>query len=203
MPSSDAGATEITAWLRRLEAGHNLAAQRLWDVFFERLVRLAQERMRTHDRRIADAEDVALSAFASFCRGVENRRFPELIDRKGLWRLLVSITIHKLLHLQRDQQRLKRGGGFRHVETLEGDERAAVDQLISREPTPEFAAQVAEQYELWMRALGSEELTQLAQWKLEGFTNDEIALKSGRTTRTVERKLNLIRKIMVHKLSDS
>ncbi len=99
MPSSDAGATEITAWLRRLEAGHNLAAQRLWDVFFERLVRLAQERMRTHDRRIADAEDVALSAFASFCRGVENRRFPELIDRKGLWRLLVSITIHKLLHL--------------------------------------------------------------------------------------------------------
>jgi DNA-directed RNA polymerase specialized sigma24 family protein len=203
MPSSDAGATEITAWLRRLEAGHNLAAQRLWDVFFERLVRLAQERMRTHDRRVADAEDVALSAFASFCRGVENRRFPELIDRKGLWRLLVSITIHKLLHLQRDQNRLKRGGAFRQVETVEGDERAAVDQLISREPTPEFAAQVAEQYELWMRALDSDELTQLAQWKLEGFTNDEIALKSGRTTRTIERKLNLIRKIMVHELSDS
>lgn len=203
MHSGEAAVTEITAWLRKLEAGHDLAAQRLWDVFFERLVRIAQERMRTNDRRVADAEDVALSAFASFCRGVENQRFPELTDRQGLWRLLVSITIHKLLHLQRDQNRLKRGGNFRAIEpSADSDtERSAVDELISREPTPEFAAQVAEQYDLWMRALNSEELTRLAEWKLEGFTNDEIATKSGRTTRTVERKLNLIRKILVHELA--
>ena len=201
MLSSDAAVTEVTEWLRRLEAGHDLAAQRLWDVFFERLVRVAQDRMRTNDRRVADAEDVALSAFASFCRGVENQRFPELTDRQGLWRLLVSITIHKLLHLQRDQNRLKRGGNFRALESIADADRSAVDELISREPTPEFAAEVAEQYGLWMRALDSEELTRLATWKLEGFTNDEIAAKCGRTTRTVERKLNLIRKILVHELS--
>lgn len=47
-------------------------------------------------------------------------------------------------------------------------------------------------------ALDSEELSQLAMWKLEGFTNEEIAVKCGRTTRTVERKLNLIRKILLH-----
>lgn len=200
MLSSNAGVTEVTEWLRRLEAGHDLAAQRLWDLFFERLVRVAQDRMRTNDRRMADAEDVALSAFASFCRGVENQRFPELSDRQGLWRLLVSITIHKLLHLQRDQNRLKRGGTFSAVETPANSDngRSAVDELISREPTPEFAAEVAEQYDRWMKALGSEELTRLAEWKLEGFTNDEIATKCGRTTRTVERKLNLIRKILVH-----
>ncbi len=201
MLSGDAAVTEVTAWLRKLEAGHDLAAQRLWDVFFERLVRLAQERMRTNDRRVADAEDVALSAFASFCRGVENQRFPELTDRHGLWRLLVSITIHKLLHLQRDQNRLKRGGQFRAAEPLANSDRSAVDELISREPTPEFAAEIAEQYERWIRALDSDELKRLAEWKLEGFTNDEIATKSGRTTRTVERKLNLIRKILVHELA--
>lgn len=201
MLSGDAAVTEITEWLRRLEAGHDLAAQRLWEVFFERLVRLAQDRMRATDRRIADAEDIALSAFASFCRGVENQRFPELTDRQGLWRLLVSITIHKLLHLQRDQNRLKRGGNFRAVESNDSSHIAAVDELISREPTPEFALQVAEQYDRWMKALNSEELARLAIWKLEGFTNDEIAAKCGRTTRTVERKLNLIRKILVHELS--
>ena len=200
MLTEDAAVTEVTAWLRKLEVGHDLAAQRLWDVFFERMVRLTQERMRTNDRRVADAEDVALSAFASFCRGVENQRFPELTDRQGLWRLLVSITIRKLLHLQRDQNRLKRGGGFRAVESLD-DDRAAVDELISREPTPEFAAQVAEQYQRWMRALEDDELARLAEWKLEGFTNDEIAGKCGRTTRTVERKLNLIRKILIHELA--
>ena len=205
MLSSDTNVTEVTEWLRRLEVGHDLAAQRLWDHFFERLVRLAQDRMRGHDRRTADAEDVALSAFASFCRGVANQQFPNLSDRQGLWRLLVSITIHKLLHLQRDQNRQKRGGNFRAVEspTNSADERAAVDQLISREPTPEFAAQVSEQYDLWMKALNNEELTQIAQWKLEGFTNDEVAAKCGRTTRTIERKLNLIRKILIHELSES
>ena len=56
MLSGDAAVTEVTEWLRRLEVGHDLAAQRLWDVFFERLVRLAQERMRTNDRRVADAD---------------------------------------------------------------------------------------------------------------------------------------------------
>jgi DNA-directed RNA polymerase specialized sigma24 family protein len=86
------------------------------------------------------------------------------------------------------------------VERLD-DDRAAVDQLISREPTPEFAAQVAEEYQRWMGALDDQELTRLAEWKLEGFTNDEIAAKSGRSARTVEPKLNLIRKILIHELS--
>lgn len=201
MFSGNAAVTEVTEWLRRLEAGHDLAAQRLWDVFFERLVQLARGRMQATDRRVADAEDVALSAFASFCRGVENQRFPGLSDRQGLWRLLVSITIHKVLHLQRDLSRQKRGGNARSVEMPADTERSAVDQIISREPTPEFAAQVAEQYEQWMQALNNPELARLAEWKLEGFTNDEIAAKCGRTTRTVERKLNLIRKILIHELS--
>lgn len=197
----DSAGTEVTDWLRKLEAGHDLAAQRLWDVFFEHLVRLAKDRMRINERRIADAEDVALSAFASFCRGVENRRFPELSDRHGLWRLLVSITIHKLLHLHRDQKRLKRGGHFRAIEPHAETGRSAVDDLISREPTPEFAAQLAEEYDRLLKVLGSEELSQLAVWKLEGFTNDEIAAKSGRSTRTIERKLTLIRKILLHELA--
>ncbi len=196
------GDTSVTAWLRKLEAGHDLAAERLWEVFFERLVRLVRERMHSTHHRLADPEDVALSAFASFCRGVENQRFPHLADRQGLWRLLVSISVHKLLHLQRDRNRLKRGGKFRQIEQAYDDRGPSVmDQIIGREPTPEIAVQVSEQYERWMKALNSEELVRLAEWKLEGFTNDEIAAKSGRTTRTVERKLNLIRKILIHELS--
>lgn len=198
MPFGDAS---VTRWLRQLEAGHDHAAQQLWEVFFQRLVRLAQVRLQATPHGPADAEDVALSAFASFCRGVENQRFPELTDRHSLWRLLVSITIHKLLHMQRDQNRLKRGGAFRRIELDGHEERSAVESIVGKEPSPELAVEVAEQYELWMKALGSDELVQLAQWKLEGFSNDEIAMKSGRTTRTIERKLNLIRKVLIHELS--
>src|SRR5271165_6376539 len=61
--------------------------------------------------RAGDLEDVALSAFASFCRGVEGGRFPQLADRDDLWRLLVTITARKALHLARDERNQKRGGG--------------------------------------------------------------------------------------------
>ena len=200
----DSNELDITEWLRNLEDGHDVAAQQLWKVFFERLVRLAEGRMRATDRRVTDAEDVALSAFASFCRGAENQRFTQLSDRHGLWRLLVSITIRKLSHSRRDQNRLKRGGNFRQVEST-GDSSAGpsiLDQIISREPTPEFDAQVAEEYSRWMAALDSDELVQLAEWKLEGFTNEEIAAKLGRSVRTIERKLNLIRKVLIHEMEE-
>ena len=34
----------------------------------------------------------------------------------------------------------------------------------------------------------------MAQWKMEGFTNEEIATRIDRDVRTVERRLTLIRK---------
>ncbi len=197
------GDASVTKWLRHLEQGHGLAAQKLWNVFFERLVRLARLRMPSSAHHGTDAEDVALSAFASFFRGMENHRFSNLGDRQSLWRLLVCITIRKVLHVQRDQGRLKRGGNRRVVE-LDHDaglELVVIEQVVSREPSPELAAQVAEEHRLWMKSLGNEELTRFAEWKLEGFTNEEIAAKCGRTLRTVERKLNLIRKILVDNMS--
>jgi DNA-directed RNA polymerase specialized sigma24 family protein len=197
------GDASVTKWLRHLEQGHDLAAQKLWNVFFERLVRLARLRMPASAHHGTDAEDVALSAFASFFRGMENQRFSNLGDRQSLWRLLVCITIRKVLHVQRDQGRLKRGGKRRVVELDHdaGVELVVIEQVVSREPSPELAAQVAEEHRRWMKALGSEELTRLAEWKLEGFTNEEIAAKCGRTVRTVERKLNLIRKILMDDMS--
>jgi hypothetical protein len=50
-------------------------------------------------RGMADEEDVALSAFDSFCRGAEQGRFPQLSDRDDLWRLLFVITERKAIDL--------------------------------------------------------------------------------------------------------
>jgi DNA-directed RNA polymerase specialized sigma24 family protein len=193
--------SSVMRWLERLESGDNLAAERLWNSYFARLVQLANSRLQGRYRKVVDAEDIALSAFHSFCRGVESNKFPDLNDRHGLWRLLVSITIHKLLHVVRDQDRLKRGGAFRELAGFDAssDSLAAVNQLVSKEPSPEFAAEVAEEYEVLMQALDDEELMQYAIWKLEGLTNEEISAKVNRSTRTVERKLNLIRRIWITK----
>src|SRR5438874_1974030 len=58
--------TSVTDWLGRLRAGDRDAAQRLWERYFDQLVRLARGRLRGARRRAADEEDVALSALDSF-----------------------------------------------------------------------------------------------------------------------------------------
>src|SRR5215470_15704111 len=87
------------------------AARELWQRYFAQLVELARQRLRGTLRRVADEEDVALSAFDSFCRGVEQGRFPQLKDRDGLWALLVLITVRKAADLVQYNRRGRRGGG--------------------------------------------------------------------------------------------
>jgi DNA-directed RNA polymerase specialized sigma24 family protein len=188
----------VTRWISLLKNGDRAAASPLWEAYFRRLVALARDRLRGTPRRAADEEDVALSAFASFCRGVEGGRFPQLADRDDLWRLLVTITARKALHLARDERSLKRGGAVRNEAAL-GDrdgsaaEDAAIDEFLGREPTPAFAAQVAEECQRLLESLGVADLRTIAVWKMEGYTTEEIAAKLRRAPRTVERKLDLIR----------
>src|SRR6266403_2686702 len=74
----------VTRWIDRLKAGDPDAAQKLWERYFRRLVGLARKKLRAAPRRAADEEDVALSAFDSFCRGAGQDRFPQLHDRLDL-----------------------------------------------------------------------------------------------------------------------
>src|SRR4051794_4209154 len=85
-----------TLWLQQLQQGNGLAAQRLWEAYFGKLVMLARQKLEGRTWLVGDEEDVALSAFKSFCRGVEKQRFPDLNDRDDLWKLLVTITLHKV-----------------------------------------------------------------------------------------------------------
>src|SRR5262249_37437435 len=100
----------VTEWIAQLQSGNPSAAQHLWERDFRRLVQLAGKRLQGAARAAADEEDVALSAFASFCRGAREGRFPQLSDRNDLWRLLVVLTARKALHLLRAAHCQKRGG---------------------------------------------------------------------------------------------
>src|SRR5262249_1040246 len=124
-------------------------------------------------------------------------RFPSLEDRDDLWRILVTLTVRKSLHHARDARRLKRGGGAVPGETdLAGadDSNDGLAQALSKEPTPELAAEGAEAGELLLKKLGDDRLRQIALWKMEGDTNAEIAARLGCADATVERRLALIRR---------
>src|SRR3954452_19706131 len=99
----------VTHWIQALRGGDPGAAQKLWERYFPRLVGLARARLQGARRRAEDEEDVALSAFDSFCRGAREGRFPRLADRNDLWRLLVVLTARKAVDLLQREGRLKRG----------------------------------------------------------------------------------------------
>jgi RNA polymerase sigma factor (sigma-70 family) len=182
----------VSVWIRELQAGNQDAAQQLWEQYFQQLVRLAHKRLPNRLRRHTDDEDVALSAFKSFCRGAAAGRYPQLADREDLWRLLVTITAHKAIHAARHAQRLKRGGRD-HVALEEANAERALQEVIGREPTPQFSLQVAEEFDELLEMLGDSTLRSIAISKMEGYTSAEIAEKLNCTVRTIERKLRLIR----------
>ena len=133
---------------------------------------------------------------ASFAVG--QGRFPQLDNRDSLWRLLVVITANKGDQQLAYTHRQKRGGG--PVADPTGINRQG--RLPMRrpswnssvlEPTPDFAAQVAEEYRRWLELLGDDTLRQVAVWKMEGYGTDEMAEKLGCSRRTVTRKLEAIR----------
>ena len=185
----------ITFWIDQPKAGAQEAAQPLWNHYFHQLVRLAYQRLRGAPRAAADEEDVALSAFRSFCAAAEKGRFPVLNDRADLWKLLVVITERKSLNLVRDQARLKRGGGSAPGDRTPQADAPNLVNVPGREPTPLFAAQMAEECKHLLDQLGDDTLRKLALDKMEGFTNEEIAARHALALRTVERKLGLIRSI--------
>jgi DNA-directed RNA polymerase specialized sigma24 family protein len=183
----------VSRWLGPLQEGDPAAAQQLWERYFLSLVELARQRLRQAPRRAADEEDVALSAFDSFCRNAGRGRFPDLRDRDDLWRVLAVITARKASHLVRDEARHKRGGTARVNAETEEDQMLLLQGVFSREPAPELAAQMTEECERLLRLLDDNELRQVALWRMEGHSVEDIAARCGCAPRTMKRKLRLIR----------
>lgn len=203
----DQGEGSVSRWLDPLKEGDPRAAQALWERYFGRLVRLARQRL-VASRRLggdADEEDAALSAFASFCEGAAMGRFPLLSDRDDLWRLLVVITARKAGAQAQRRRAKKRGGDWHALGTRPGDVdlQDELAEVAGREPSPEFAAQVAEEFDRLLARLLDDQLRRVAIMRLEGFTNDEIAERLGCARRTVARRLDLIRREWLDELDQT
>ncbi len=128
------------------------------------------------------------SVFESFFRGAAAGRFDRLDGRDDLWRLLVTIASRKASNASRDELRHKRGG------LVEFDDARTLAEVAGAEPSPEFAALVADESRRLFEALSDDSLRQVVRLRLEGYTNEEIAAALDSGLRTVERKLALIRK---------
>jgi DNA-directed RNA polymerase specialized sigma24 family protein len=189
----------ITRWIAGLKAGDQEAARKLWEEYFHKLVRLVERKLPAHSRRVFDEEDVALSAFKSFCFGLAEERFPDLSKRGNLWAVLVVIATRKTQARVATQNRQRRGGGKVRGDSVFlglplGEDLAGFDAVVGKEPTPAFLAQAREACEQLLDSLGDETLRTLAILKMQGFTIDEIVSRIGCTKRAVQRRLEIIRR---------
>jgi DNA-directed RNA polymerase specialized sigma24 family protein len=191
----------VTHWIANLQEGkhESVAQQQIWDRYFARLTALARVKLRSVPQRVADDEDVVLSALNSFFDGVAQGRFPRLTDRNSLWPLLAKITTRKAINQQKYLSAGKRGGGAVRGDsaflTPHGNHADihGLDEVIARELTPQLADEVVVGANELIELLDDPLLRTIAIQRLKGYTTAEIAQEINCVRRTVERKLELIR----------
>lgn len=190
--------SSVTDWIQQLRAGDSVAAQRLWERYFQQMVTLARRRLEGAAKAMADEEDVALSAFRSFCLGARDGRFPQLLDSDSLWPLLMVITANKSVDLIRRNNRLRRGGRANVQRDNTNSAVSILNEIMSKEPTPEFAAEVADQLQRLLNKLrekGDDDLSRIALLRMDGFSHKEIADRIGCSVRSIDRKMIVIAQV--------
>jgi RNA polymerase sigma factor (sigma-70 family) len=189
MASPDA--QSVTRLIRAAQSGRASAVRPLLAVYFDRLVQLARSRLHDLPGLANYDEDLALRSFYSVYRRLQDPERPlQVSGRDDLWRLLATRTVSRAIDLIRRHR----------PKEIPGDQ--DFTQLLTREPTPEEAAEVGDEVRRLLDLLEEPELRQIALWKVEGYTNEEIAARLDCVPRTVERKVRRIRLLWKHELKD-
>jgi RNA polymerase sigma factor (sigma-70 family) len=148
------------------------------------LLRLIADHLGRGVRARLGEEDVLQKLWQSFFHRYQAGQF-DLAGRDDLWQLLLTMALNKARSAARRERAERRDVG-REVAAERGDD-------LAGGLSPEEVAAVAEDMERRLAVLAPD-LRQIAEWKLLGFNHVEIAEKLRRTVRTVERKVERIRR---------
>lgn len=183
--------------LEQFRVGDDAAAEALFARYFQRLTALARSRLSPRLASRTDPEDVVMSVYRSFFLGARAGHFT--LGRGGdLWRLLASITKHKLLRQARHHNAERRS--VRHEWPLDRVEGGTALASVP-EPTPEEAAALADELEAIHARLDRFD-RRVLELRLQGAQLSEIAEDTGRSERSARRALARIRELLMERLSD-
>jgi RNA polymerase sigma-70 factor (ECF subfamily) len=172
--------------LEQCRRGDQDAATQLYARYVERLQHLAKTRCSAQLARCLDAEDIVQSVFRTFFRGVRQGYY-DIPEGEDLWKLLLVIALNKIRAKGSFHLAAKRD--VRLTQTMEGhagyvEAQAATDngdqplmRLVIQESLEQLDPRQREMVEL----------------RLQGHDINEIADKTGRSKRTVERNLQEVR----------
>lgn len=187
----------VTTWIDRLADGDAQAADQLWQHVSARVQAFARHNLDVTTRRRYDEHDAANSAFHSLCRGLADGRL-EAENRDAFWGLLAVITSRKISAQRRFFERQKRGGGVTRGESgFAGLGDSGINAIAGDDRTPDVLAEISESCSQLLGALPDETMRTIVLLKFQGATNGEVASELNCTRRTIERKLERIRRIWV------
>ena len=179
----------VSNWLTRLCDGDERAIEIAFNRYFDKLTRLATSKMKGLNQAQRSGEDVALSAFRSFCSGVKKGCL--VVEKENdLWARLFLVVTRKVCAERRRQRADKRGGDSIQVDHIQfgenGEEEDLLANVAGKEPSPELASEIASQAEEMLRLFGNNpKRRQILELRLLGWNDAEIAKKMSLTTRTI------------------
>jgi RNA polymerase sigma-70 factor, ECF subfamily len=184
----DASSADLLA---RWRQGDEAAAAALYARYAKRLRALARRRLSPQLARLVDADDIVQSAWGSFFADARAGRYV-LRDDADPWRLLASITVHKLQRQAERQRTAKRSGRREQHFGGESSLNALTAPGHRAMATPSAVVALAESVE---QALDGLDLLQrrMVHLRLDGNSLSEVATAVCRSERTVRRVLEQVK----------
>lgn len=182
----------VTMMLSNLKAGDEQAAYEIWNRFFDRVRGLAKKKLGRLPSRVAEDEDIALSAMHALYQGAQEGRFRELTDRDDLWQILCMITSRKAASAWRKKAAVQEVGESVLAGSRGGEKQLGIQHIANNLPDDAYVDSLSQTTCELLEDLDTRQ-REIAMLRLHGFTNSEIAEKINRSIKTVERYLKSIR----------
>lgn len=173
---------DATPWAQRWE----------FERFSQQLIGMARKHLGARLENKVDPEDVVQSAYKSLLLRYGDRGL-NAEGWQGVWALLATITIRKCADRARFHQAECRD--IRREAVAPAQDSAPWTAAVSREPTPEHAVMMSEVMEDLLGRLEEDERTMI-ELSLQGFSTQEISVRTGRAERSVRRLRERVRKFL-------
>lgn len=187
----------VTDWITQLRNGHSSACDKLWPFYLQKLTSLICNKLESSRTGVSDEEDVLIDTCEVCFRKIKEGVYPNIASRHDLWRMLTKIATRKSIdQIRRSKkgiERLRQDSSFVHTadSTFEFNH---IESAQGAEPTPEFAAMVADESRHRLAQL-PEKMVEVVKLRLQGFTLKEITEKTAISFPTVQRYLSHVREI--------
>ncbi len=175
----------VSRWTLDLSRGDETAGNDICKKYWPRILAKARRLLR-NESFDCDEEDLTQSVFRNALRHFGSDSVARQDTPISLWRYLETCLFHKLIDRRRHATADKR--------CLLADQEISLSELQDRRPPPTLQIELQDDINYLLRLLdaGSREILNLA---LDGHDTDEIARRLGVSSRTVQRKLVLIRDV--------